>query len=69
MFHYHNLSKNVYVIQKIYEKKLTEDKLDESTFLRGAAISNKPIKLTPFGRRAPLAPKVAPALSHKILNF
>lgn len=28
IFHYHNLHKNVYVIQKIYEKKLTEDKLD-----------------------------------------
>jgi hypothetical protein len=28
MFHYQNLSKNVYVIQKIYEKKLAEDKLD-----------------------------------------
>lgn len=64
-----NVAKNIYLVQKIYEKKVTDGRLDESTFLKGNAASNQPVRVTPFGRKAPLAPKTTASLSHKILSF
>lgn len=69
-FHCQNISKNIYFVQRQYEKKLTDGKLDESTFLKNYANSNLPgIRLTPFARKAPLAPKNYHGLSHRILTF
>ncbi len=68
-FQHQLISKNIYLLQKRYEKKLSDGRLDESTFLRNNTLSNQPARITPFGRKAPLAPKTANALSHKILNF
>jgi|JI9StandDraft_1071089.scaffolds.fasta_scaffold364674_1 hypothetical protein len=69
-FHYQNINKNIYCVQKQYEKRLVDGRLDESTFLKNNNVSNQPaMRLTPFGRKAPLAPKTANALSHRILNF
>ena len=69
LFRHQNVAKNIYLAQKVYENKLVDGRLDESTFLKGTATSHQPVRLTPFGRKAPLAPKTTTSLSHKILNF
>ena len=61
--------KNIYILQKMYEKKINEYRIDESTFLKGAVTSVMPVRMTPFGRRGVLAPRQPQALSHRILSF
>ena len=57
-------------MQKIYQKKILDGRLDESTFLKDSNQSEKrPARVTPFARKAPLAHKTASNLSHKILSF
>ena len=70
VFHSQCISKHIYLVQKLYEKGLGDGRLDESTFFRGNNVSHQPVgRITPFGRRAPLAPRTANALSHRVLNF
>ena len=65
-----HIQKNIYILQKLYSKKLNDHLIDESTFLRAnTTVSNQPIRITPFGRRPIFAPRNIPALSHKILNY
>lgn len=65
-----SVQKNIYVLQKLYTKKLNEDNLDESTFLKNnSSLTNVPIRMTPFGRKPLLAPRNMPALSHRILSY
>ncbi len=69
-FSQQSIQKNIYVVQKLYSKKLNDDMLDESTFLRAnSTLTNLPIRITPFGRKPLLAPRNIPALSHKILTY
>ena len=69
VFSHQNVGKNVYLVQKVYEKKTVDGRLDESIFLKEHNPSNQPPRLTPFARKAPLAPKNNFNLSHKLLNF
>jgi hypothetical protein len=69
-FSHSHIQKNIYIIQKLYSKKLNDNLLDESTFLRvNTTVSNQPIRITPFGRKPIFAPRNIPALSHKILTY
>jgi 5-methylcytosine-specific restriction endonuclease McrBC GTP-binding regulatory subunit McrB len=69
-FSQNHIQKNIYIIQKLYSKKLNDDLLDESTFLRlNTTVSNLPIRMTPFGRKPLLGARNIPALSHKILSY
>ena len=70
VFSHQNTSKNMYLVQKIYQKKIGDGRLDESTFLKESNQSERrPARVTPFARKAPLAHKTASNLSHRILSF
>jgi hypothetical protein len=62
------IPRNIHSLQRLYSKRVNDQQLDESTFLRAAA-SNLHPRMTPFARRPLLAPRNLPALSHRMLNY
>ncbi len=62
------IPKSIHSIQRLYSKRLNDQQLDESTFLRAPSSTLHP-RMTPFARRGLMAPRNIPALSHRILNY